>query len=87
MAIVAGLNVEKHKMAMDDPIAALSSLGVRYFGNGNWKLPPGGKAEFVGHDRYSVVPYPNPRNNSHYEEDDDWVLYIEGVKYYVWTSE
>lgn len=75
---LAGLNVDRHRLAIDDPSGALLSLGVRYMGENKWRLPPGASIECLGYD----------------EEDKsfDWKLtimdeYTGPQTYYVWTDD
>lgn len=68
---IAGLNCEKHRLALGDAQNALLNLGVRYIGSGNWKLPPGARIDYVGYDED--------------DRSDDWKITVEDQTYYVWS--
>ena len=70
---IAGLNCEKHKMALGSSQEELLRLGFKYMGNSNWRLPPGAQVTHVGYDEE--------------DESDDWIITFEGQTYYVWSAE
>lgn len=81
----AGLNIINHTLEFVlsdcDSQQALLKLGIYYLGDRNWKLPQGARAKFLGHVKYNV----GIGNNVILEEDDNWLITVDGKEYYVWT--